>query len=43
MKKLIRIAVLMLGLAGMYAAASVPQPIPDGSPAKRFPPGSMMK
>jgi hypothetical protein len=42
MKKLIRIAVLMLGLAGMYASASVPQPTPDGGPMKR-PPMSMMK
>jgi hypothetical protein len=31
MKKLIRIAVLMLGLAATYASASVPQgPTPDG-------------
>ena len=42
MKKLIRIAVLMLGLAGMYAAASVPQSMPDGNGMKR-PPVHMMK
>jgi hypothetical protein len=42
MKKLIRIAVLMLGFAGMYAAASVPQPLPDGGLMKR-PPVHMMK
>lgn len=42
MKKLIRIAVLMLGFAGMYAAASVPRPTPDGKPMK-LPPVHMMK
>jgi hypothetical protein len=42
MKKLIRIAILMLGLAGMYAAASVPKLTPDGRPMK-LPPRSMMK
>ncbi|MFZ0769920.1 MAG: hypothetical protein WCA49_10010 [Candidatus Sulfotelmatobacter sp.] len=33
MKQLIRITVLMLGLVGAYASASVPQvPAPDGMP-----------
>jgi hypothetical protein len=36
MKHLIRISVLMLGLVGAYASASVPQvPAPDGSPVMK--------
>ncbi len=38
MKRLIRISILMLGLVGAYASASVPQvPAPDGSPVVRPP------
>jgi hypothetical protein len=33
MKHIIRISILMLGLVGTYASATVPQvPAPDGSP-----------
>jgi hypothetical protein len=39
MKKLIRIAVLMLGLAGIYALAAVPQtPTADGGRGIMLPP-----
>ena len=40
MKKVIRIAILMFGLAGVYASAAVPQgPTPDGGIAR--PPAQM--
>jgi hypothetical protein len=38
MKQIIRLSILMLGLLGMYASASVPQvPAPDGSPISTHP------
>jgi len=38
MKQVIRIAVLMFGVLGMYASAAVPQaPAPDGIPISTHP------
>jgi hypothetical protein len=38
MKQVIRIAILMFGLVGMYASAAVPQlPAPDGIPISTHP------
>ena len=42
MKKAIRIAILMFGLAGIYVSAAVPQgPAPDGQPIKLPPPAAV--
>ena len=41
MKQVIRISILMLGLVGAYALATVPQvPAPDGMPILTKPPAA---
>jgi hypothetical protein len=41
MKQVVRMSILMLGLMGAYASATVPQvPAPDGGPILTHPPAA---